>query len=41
VAAIIWKYNRRFGEEWRESLAVIGPPLGEQKLREYLEEDSR
>ena len=39
VAAINWKYNRRFGEEWRESLAVKGPPLGEQKLREYMEKD--
>ena len=41
VAAINWKYNRRFGEEWRKSLAVKGPPLGEQKLREYLEDDGR
>ena len=41
VAAINWKYSRRFGEEWRESFSVKGPPLGEQKLREYLEEDDR
>jgi len=39
VAAINWKYNQRFGEEWRESLAVKGPPLGEQKLREYMGQD--
>ena len=39
VAAINWRYDRRFGEEWRESLEVKGPPLGEQKLREYLKEE--
>jgi putative membrane protein len=39
VAAINRKYNRRFGEEWRKSLAVKGKPLGEVKLRELLEED--
>jgi putative membrane protein len=35
VALINWKYDRRFGEEMRESLAVKGKePLGEVRLRE-------
>lgn len=42
VAFINWRFNRRFGEEWRESLAIKGEePLGEVKLREMLEEDDR
>lgn len=36
VAFINWKFNRRFGEEWRESLAIKGKPLGEAKLRELM-----
>ena len=42
VAFINWKFNRRFGEEWRESLAIKGEqPLGEVKLREMIEERER
>lgn len=37
IAFINWKFNRRFGEEWRASLAVKGVPLGEEKLREMIE----
>lgn len=37
IAFINWKFNRRFGEEWRASLAVKGAPLGEEKLREMVE----
>jgi len=39
VAFINWKSDRRFGEEWAQSLKVKGKPLGEVKLRELLEED--
>ena len=39
TAFINWKYSKRFGEEWWESLAIKGRrPLGEVKLREMLEE---
>lgn len=39
TAFINWKYSKRFGEEWRESLAIKEKrPLGEVKLREMLEE---
>ena len=38
VAFINWRFNRRFGEEWRESLAIKGKPLGEVKLREMMKE---
>ena len=36
VAFVNWKFDKRFGEEWRDSLAVKGSPLGEVKLRELL-----
>ena len=39
TAFINWKYAKRFGEEWRESLAIKEPrPLGEVRLREMWEE---
>lgn len=39
TALINWKYSKRFGAEWWESLAVKERrPLGEVKLREMLEE---
>ncbi|MBI4413300.1 MAG: DUF2238 domain-containing protein [candidate division NC10 bacterium] len=39
TAFINWKYSKRFGEEWWESLAVKGRrPLGEVKLWEMLDE---
>lgn len=41
VAFINWKFNRRFGEEWRESLAIKGKPLGELKLRELIKKRER
>ena len=41
IAFINWKFNRRFGEEWRASLAVKGAPLGEEKLREMVEQPNR
>ena len=38
VAFINWKFDRRFGDEWRDSLAVKGAvPLGEVKLRELMQ----
>ena len=37
VAFINWKFDKRFGEEWRSSLAVKGAaPMGEVTLRELL-----
>lgn len=37
VAFINWKFDKRFGDEWRDSLAVKVPaPLGEVKLRELV-----
>jgi putative membrane protein len=37
VAFINWKFDKRFGDEWRDSLAVKGlTPLGEVKLRELI-----
>jgi putative membrane protein len=37
VAFINWKFDKRFGDEWRDSLAVKGTtPLGEVKLREMM-----
>ena len=39
VALINWKFDRRFGEEFRQSLAVKGSePLGEVRLRELARE---
>ena len=39
VSFINWKYNRRFGEEWWQSLAVKETrPLGEVKLGDMIEE---
>jgi len=39
VAAINWKYQRDFADEFLESLKIkIKSPLGEVKLREYREE---
>ena len=39
VAFINWKFDKRFGEEWRDSLAVKdAAPLGEVKLREMMEQ---
>ncbi len=38
VAFINWKFNRRFGEEWRESLKIKGKPLGERALRRMMKE---
>jgi putative membrane protein len=39
TAVINWKYSRRFGEEWWESLTIKERrPLGEIRLREMLEE---
>lgn len=38
VALINWKFDRRFGEEMRDSLRVKGKqPLGEVRLRELVE----
>ena len=34
VAAINWRFDRRFGEEMRDSLRVKGAPLGEVRLGE-------
>lgn len=37
VAFINWKFDQRFGDEWRNSLAVKGAaPMGEVKLRELM-----
>ncbi|MBI2957066.1 MAG: DUF2238 domain-containing protein [Acidobacteria bacterium] len=42
VAFINWKFNRRFGEEWRESLEIKGrEPLGEVKLLDLMREEER
>ena len=39
VSFINWKYNRRFGEEWWQSLAVKETrPLGEVKLGDMIDE---
>jgi len=39
TAFINWKYSKRFGEEWWESLTIKERrPLGEMRLREMLEE---
>jgi putative membrane protein len=39
VAFINWKFDKQFGSEWRDSLAVKGAaPLGEVKLRELMKE---
>lgn len=39
VALINWKFDRRFGDEFRQSLAVKGAePLGEVRLRELVRE---
>ncbi len=37
VAVINWKFDKRFGDEWRQSLDATGcPPLGERRLAELL-----
>src|SRR5688572_4642853 len=37
VALINWKFDKRFGDEWRQSLDATGrPPLGERRLAELL-----
>ena len=42
VAFINWKFDKRFGEEWRHSLAVKGAePLGEVKLRELIDREEK
>ena len=39
VSFINWKYDRKFGEEWWQSLAVKETrPLGEVKLHDMIEE---
>jgi putative membrane protein len=40
VALINWKFDRRFGEEMRESLTVKDGPLGEARLRELANRSS-
>ena len=41
VAAVNWRYNRRFGEELLESLAVKErEPLGEVRVQKWREENS-
>lgn len=40
TALINWKYSKRFGKEWWESLTIKDPrPLGEVKLWEMFEEE--
>ena len=42
VSFINWKLDRRFGKEWRQSLAVKdSKPLGEVKLREMIQDSSK
>ena len=37
VALINWKFDKRFGDEWRQSFDATGrPPLGERRLAELL-----
>ena len=37
VALVNWKFDKRFGDEWRQSLDATGqPPLGERRLAELL-----
>jgi putative membrane protein len=39
VAAINWRYNKRFAEDWRGSFDVHGPePLGERSLERWRRE---
>jgi putative membrane protein len=42
VAAINWRYQRDFASEFTDSLRIkIPTPLGEVKLREYMEDERR